>query len=73
MATGYLNLFRRNQVFISIFHSGCPIQVSHNDAICVYSIVGMKSFGPSKCGAKVPAVYTRVMSYLDWIEGIVWP
>ncbi|XP_055699152.1 serine proteinase stubble-like [Phlebotomus papatasi] len=36
-----------------------------------YYIVGITSYG-KECGTKVPAIYTRVSSYLDWIEEIVW-
>lgn len=53
--------------------SGGPIQVSHSDALCVYNIVGLTSYGSFKCGDKTPAVYTRVSRYLDWIEQKVWP
>jgi secreted trypsin-like serine protease len=53
--------------------SGGPIQIAHTDASCVYDIVGLTSYGPFKCGTKTPAVYTRVTSYLDWIEAEVWP
>ena len=55
------------------FNSGGPIQVAHNDAICVFDIIGVTSFGPPVCGLKVPAVYARVAFFLDWIERMVWP
>lgn len=39
---------------------------------CVYSIIGITSFGKA-CGFKnVPAVYTNVANYTSWIEEVVW-
>jgi secreted trypsin-like serine protease len=29
--------------------------------------VGIVSFGPAPCDAEIPAVYTRVAAYTDWI------
>lgn len=52
--------------------SGGPIQISHSDASCVYEIVGVVSFGFLKCGT-LPGIYTRVATYIDWIERTVWP
>ncbi|XP_041980977.1 serine protease snake-like [Aricia agestis] len=38
----------------------------------IYRIMGVTSFG-IKCGVqKRPGIYTRVSTYVDWIEGIVW-
>ncbi|XP_018789944.1 PREDICTED: serine protease snake-like isoform X1 [Bactrocera latifrons] len=34
-------------------------------------VVGITSFG-NGCGSRVPGVYTRVASYIDWIEKIVY-
>ncbi|XP_031627886.1 serine protease persephone-like isoform X2 [Contarinia nasturtii] len=51
--------------------SGGPIFL--NDAKTGLStIVGIVSFGVS-CGTNLPAIYTRIASYTDWIEKIVWP
>ncbi|KAJ8965358.1 hypothetical protein NQ314_004198 [Rhamnusium bicolor] len=57
--------------------SGGPLQVYHentNDINCMYDIVGITSFGRS-CGLKenIPGIYTRVSTYIKWIEDIVWP
>ena len=30
--------------------------------------IGLVSYGTPKCGKGVPAVYTKIESYLDWIE-----
>lgn len=35
-------------------------------------VVGIVSHGIS-CATDLPAIYTRVASYLDWIESSVWP
>lgn len=35
-------------------------------------LVGVISFGASE-GTTDPWVYTRVSSYIDWIENLVWP
>lgn len=53
--------------------SGGPLQIYHRSIECMYSIVGVTSFGIG-CGLdNQPGVYTRVFSFIDWIEGIVWP
>ena len=53
--------------------SGGPLQVYNTDngVDCMYTIIGITSFGNQNCGA-VPAVYTKVYNYLDWIEKMVW-
>lgn len=51
--------------------SGGPLQFFPNpDALA--TVVGVVSFGIS-CGTELPAFYTRVAYYLDWIESFVWP
>lgn len=53
--------------------SGGPLQVYHNSLHCMYTIIGITSFGKG-CGlAGQPAAYTRVHPYVPWIESIVWP
>lgn len=67
---------KKNIMCCSIFSqgdSGGPIQTNHGHVSCMYTIEGVTSFG-KVCGTKgVPGVYTRVYSYLKWIENIVWP
>ncbi|XP_046750076.1 serine protease snake-like [Diprion similis] len=53
--------------------SGGPLQHVLTDPYCMYSIVGVTSFGKF-CGFKnSPAIYSRVSSFIDWIESNVWP
>lgn len=53
--------------------SGAPIQVVSRENSCIFHIVGVTSFGKNCGDVGRPAVYTRVSSYIDWIESIVWP
>ncbi|XP_031632013.1 serine protease Hayan-like [Contarinia nasturtii] len=52
--------------------SGGPIQY-FKDSSPVARVVGIVSFGVGCFSKELPGVYTRVASYLDWIEMIVWP
>ncbi|XP_017156126.1 serine protease persephone-like isoform X1 [Drosophila miranda] len=52
--------------------SGGPLILDINVEDGLYSIVGIISAGFG-CATKTPGLYTRVASYLDFIEGIVWP
>lgn len=52
--------------------SGGPLQIFHPSIECMYSIVGITSFGIGCAHVGLPAVYTRVYAYIDWIERIVW-
>lgn len=53
---------------------GGPLQVYNEDNIpCMYTIIGVTSFGIQECGTiGVPGIYIKVHHYLDWIEEIVW-
>lgn len=52
--------------------SGGPLQVAIGNE-CVFSIIGLTSYGSTYCGGKnSPGIYTRVSSYVGWIEGKVW-
>lgn len=52
--------------------SGGPLQTTIGNQ-CIFNIIGLTSYGSTFCGGKnAPGIYTRVSSYLDWIEPIVW-
>jgi len=53
--------------------SGGPIQNTRPDNRCTYSIIGITSFGKFCAAKNAPGVYTRVSSFVPWIESIVWP
>ncbi|XP_048002705.1 venom protease-like isoform X2 [Leguminivora glycinivorella] len=53
--------------------SGAPLQVASRDNQCIFHVVGVTSFGAQCARSGRPAIYTRVASYLDWIESVVWP
>ncbi|XP_057319392.1 serine protease snake-like isoform X2 [Microplitis mediator] len=52
--------------------SGGPLQRVLHTPYCTYSVLGITSFGKFCAFKNSPAIYTRVYSYLDWIEKIVW-
>ncbi|XP_073831831.1 serine protease Hayan-like [Musca autumnalis] len=52
--------------------SGGPLVLIADESRKVYKVLGVVSSGIS-CGGKTPGLYTRVASYLDFIEKIVWP
>lgn len=51
--------------------TGGPLQIFPNNAT-IATVVGIASYDVG-CGSTTPDIYTRVASYLDWIEPIVWP
>ncbi|XP_053696516.1 serine protease snake-like [Sabethes cyaneus] len=52
--------------------SGGPLETVTDHRGCVFHIVGITSTG-LPCGyGKSPSIYTRVASYIDWIEMEVW-
>ncbi|GBP89657.1 Serine protease snake [Eumeta japonica] len=53
--------------------SGGPLQIANEHVHCMYTIVGIISYG-LPCGiVGVPGIYTRVANYVPWIETTVWP
>ncbi|KAH9638099.1 hypothetical protein HF086_014960 [Spodoptera exigua] len=57
--------------------SGGPLQVRIPIPITseglMHYVIGVTSFGIGCALPNLPGIYTRVSSYLDWIEPIVWP
>ncbi|XP_022176319.1 serine protease snake-like [Myzus persicae] len=52
--------------------SGGPLQIVHPEFECMYTQVGITSFG-KLCGEpNAPGVYTRVSNYVSWIDSVVW-
>lgn len=50
--------------------TGGPLQVQTPSHECTYHLIGVTSFGVG-CGNGY-GVYTRITSFLDWIEREVW-
>ncbi|XP_069686627.1 serine protease snake-like isoform X2 [Periplaneta americana] len=53
--------------------SGGPIQITRQGNQCIFSIIGVTSFGKFCAAQNAPGVYTRVSSFVPWIESVVWP
>lgn len=52
--------------------SGGPLNLVVDEALNKYRVVAVISAGFT-CGSSTPGLYSRVSSFLDWIESIVWP
>ncbi|KAH8409166.1 hypothetical protein KR009_009630, partial [Drosophila setifemur] len=52
--------------------SGGPLIQEVNIVDGIYNVIGVIAAGFG-CATKTPGIYTRVASFLDFIEGIVWP
>nr|CAB3263600.1 MAM and LDL-receptor class A domain-containing protein 1-like [Phallusia mammillata] len=48
--------------------SGGPLVCKRDDKTY---LIGITSWGDTKCKGDIPGVYTRVQSYMDWIEKII--
>lgn len=55
---------------LCIIGTGGPLQIATPNSACTYHVIGLTSFGMG-CGNGY-GVYTRVSTFLDWIENIVW-
>ncbi|XP_012228499.2 trypsin 3A1-like [Linepithema humile] len=53
--------------------SGGPLQSPNLIYPCLFYVVGITSLGLGCAIVNTPGVYTRVPSYVTWIENIVWP
>lgn len=53
-------------------NSGAPAQIKLDPKDGIAHIVGISSFGVRHSGGQLPDIYTRVASFVDWIEEIVW-
>ncbi|XP_071451963.1 serine protease snk-like [Hetaerina americana] len=53
--------------------SGGPLQIQSQNNKCIHHIIGVTSFGKLCAAPNAPGVYTRVSSYIPWIESVVWP
>lgn len=54
----------------NVGYSGGPLQIIDSESA---KIVGVLSFNAGTWENRLPTVYSRVASYLDWIESLVWP
>ncbi|CAB3260047.1 unnamed protein product, partial [Arctia plantaginis] len=52
--------------------SGGPLQSTDHEQ-CVFTLIGVLSFGLSCNVRGEPRVYSRIKYYVPWIEEIVWP
>lgn len=52
--------------------SGGPLQIVLSEPYCMYSVIGVTSYG-LLCGyANTPGMYTNVNYFINWIENVVW-
>lgn len=65
-----------NKLFIPQGDSGGPLQVpkyeSSQQTSVLYYVIGVTSFGIGCAQPNLPGIYTRVSSFIDWIEEHVW-
>jgi len=48
--------------------SGGPLSIELNER---HVLVGIISFGTIQCDGRLPGVYTKVSSYVDWIQDTI--
>ncbi|KAI8426735.1 hypothetical protein MSG28_014434 [Choristoneura fumiferana] len=54
--------------------SGGPLTILNRRLHCMYTVVGITSYGGVGCGIPgQPTYYTKISHYVPWIESIVWP
>ncbi|CAG9759657.1 unnamed protein product [Ceutorhynchus assimilis] len=52
--------------------SGGPIFITEKENMCKFYVIGVTSFGKLCAAENIPAIYTRVSEYVDWIERTIW-
>ncbi|XP_048524458.1 venom protease [Dendroctonus ponderosae] len=52
--------------------SGGPLFITEEENMCKFYIIGITSFGKLCAQENVPALYTRVSEYVQWIENTIW-
>ncbi|XP_018578841.1 serine protease snake-like [Anoplophora glabripennis] len=52
--------------------SGGPLLITKAGNQCKFYVIGVTSFGKSCGQVNTTAVYTKVSSYVDWIEKTIW-
>ncbi|XP_063543888.1 trypsin-1-like [Cydia strobilella] len=52
--------------------SGGPLTIQNRQIHCMYTVVGVTSFGKGCGNIGDPGMYTKVSHYVDWIESIVF-
>ena len=60
------------KIVITQGDSGGPLLITKKGNQCEFYVIGITSFGKSCGQANTPAIYTRVSSFVSWIERIVW-
>lgn len=68
-----LNISKYGMLYTLQGDSGGPIQIASKKNQCIFYVVGVTSFGKYCASKNTPGVYTRVSTYISWIESIVWP
>lgn len=48
--------------------SGGPLVFRNGN---VWTLIGIVSFGSTDCNIRIPAIYTRVSYYRNWIDSVV--
>jgi secreted trypsin-like serine protease len=68
----YFKFIAINRWILYLGDSGGGVVSIKDDNKCMFVLLGITSYGKG-CGFNMPAIYTRVSSYIDWIEANVWP
>ncbi|KAI8426718.1 hypothetical protein MSG28_014422, partial [Choristoneura fumiferana] len=64
---------KHNDIALLETDPGGPLTILNHGIHCMYTVVGITSFGMNCGSVGVPGWYTKVSHYVPWIESIVWP